>query len=312
MIQKNISLKTKNWFQTGGPARFYCEPQDQAQFQSALKFANDNRLDIFVLGSGANVLISDEGFDGLVIHPKLNQVVFNDLNNQEMLVTAGASTDFGELIKLCFKHNVLGLEEFSGIPGTVGGAAFINLHFFKFLFSQFLIHATVISRQNGKTLNVDQNWFNFGYNQSRLQDQDFYLLDATFKLRKANDLEVAYAQGRSDEIIRYRHWRYPSKNTCGSFFRNFHESEVKLEISGKKMTFVAYYLDKLGFKGSLQVGDAAVSHQHANMLVNLGQATSSDLINLARQMQQGVLENFGVVPKPECLLIGFKTFPLLT
>ena len=78
------------------------------------------------------------------------------------------------------------------------------------------------------------------------------------------------------------------------------------------MTFVAYYLDKLGFKGALQIGDAAVSHQHANMLVNLGQAKSSDLIALARHMQISVLENFGIIPQPECLLVGFKHYPLLT
>lgn len=312
MIQKNISLATKNWFQTGGPARFYCEPINVQEFGLALEFANQNKLEIFVLGAGANVLISDNGFDGLVIRPQLKAVTFQDLNPQEALVTAGAGTDFGELINLCFEHNILGLEEFSGIPGTVGGAAFINLHFFKFLFSQFLINATVINRQTGESLIVDQNWFNFGYNQSRLQERNFYLVDATFKLKKANDLEVAYAKGRSHEIIRYRNWRYPSKNTCGSFFRNFHESEVQLEVAGKKMIFIAYYLEKLGFKGSLQVGNATVSHQHANMLVNLGHATSSDLITLARQMQIGVLENFGIIPQPECLLVGFKEYPLLT
>lgn len=312
MIQNNVPLSDKNWFKTGGKARYYSEPTNLTEFKNALAFAQTNHLETFILGAGANVLISDDGFDGLVICPRINYVNFNHASPSEILVTAGAGTHISDLINLCFDHNTLGLEEFSGIPGTVGGAVFINLHFFKFLLSQFLISATVINAKNQETLIVDQNWFNFGYNQSTLQDRNFYLVDATFKLKTATDLEVAYAKGRSHEMIRYRTWRYPAKNTCGSFFRNFHDDEVNLEIDGKKMIFVAYYLDKLSFKGTLKIGQASVSHQHANMLVTQAGATSSDLITLARTMQTKVLEQFGIIPAPECLLIGFKNYPLIT
>lgn len=322
LIQKNVTLCDKNWFKTGGPARFYAEPTNLEEFKQALAFAKNQKLEVFILGAGANVIISDQGFDGLVICPKLNEVTFDkltkqtiesqELSLQECLVTAGAGTHFSDLINICFKNNVLGLEEFSGIPGTIGGAVFINLHFFKFLLSQFLVSATIISAENQESFAVGQNWFNFGYNQSALQERKFYLVDATFKLKTASDLEIAYAQGRNHEMIRYRTWRYPSQNTCGSFFRNFYESEVNLEINGKKMIFVAYYLDKLGFKGTLQSGQAIVSHQHANMLVTQPGATSTDLISLARTMQTQVLQEFGVLPQPECLLVGFKEYPLLT
>lgn len=311
MIKENISLKNKTWFQTGGPAKFYTEPKNPEEFKQALEFATTNKQEIFILGRGANILVSDEGFDGLVIHPQLKDVTFDKKENGEVLVTAGAGTDFADLINTCFDNNVLGLEEFSGIPGTVGGAVFINLHFFKFLLSQFLVSATIIDKKNFKTFDVDQNWFNFGYNQSTLQDRNFYLLNATFKLKSANDLEVAYAKGRSHEIIRYRSWRYPSTHTCGSFFRNFHDSEVTLKSGNKKMIYVAYYLDKVNTKGSLQVGGAVVSHQHANMIVNSDNATTSDIVNLARTMQQKVFDEFGVLPKPECLLVGFKDYPLM-
>lgn len=312
MIQANVELKNKNWFKTGGLAKFYTEPASPSEFAQALEFAKQNDHKIFILGSGANILISDEGFDGLVIHPKLNNITFEKTGENNVLVTAGAGTVFADLINACFENNALGLEEFSGIPGTVGGATFINLHFFKFLLSQFLISATVIDRENQKTFVVDQNWFDFGYNQSKLQGHDFYLVDATFRLKAASDLEVAYAKGRSHEMIRYRAWRYPTHNTCGSFFRNFHESEVSLAIGGKKMIFVAYYLDKLGFKGFLQVGGASVSHQHANMIITQDGASSSDVVALARKMQSLVLDEFGILPQPECLLVGFNEYPLLS
>ena len=139
----------------------------------------------------------------------------------------------------------------------------------------------------------------------------YYLIDATFKLKKVTDIETAYAQGRRVEIIRHRENRYPTKNTCGSFFRNFHDHEVTFISNGKKMIYVAYYLDKIGVKGQLRIGDAIVSYQHANMLVNQGTATSTDIINLARTMQEMVKKEYGIIPQPECRLIGFKEYPLL-
>ena len=80
---------------------------------------------------------------------------------------------------------------------------------------------------------------------------------------------------------------------------------------GKKLIYVAYYLDKIGVKGELTVGDAVVSYQHANMIINRGNATSADIIALARKMQELVFEKFGIIPQPECRLIGFKNYPLL-
>ncbi len=321
IIQENVTLHDKNWFRTGGPARFFAEPTDANSFAQALSFARDNDLKIFALGEGANILISDAGFDGLVIRPTLIRLQTSDFaeatpdkldhtNGSEALVTAGAGVTMDSLIEYCLNNNILGLEEFSGIPGTVGGSVYINLHYFQFLLAQFLISATVIERKTGIVKTVDNAWFNFGYNQSTLHDEEHYLLDATFKLKPGTDIETAYARGRRTEIIRHRVSRYPSKNTCGSFFRNFHTDEVTIESNGKKMIFVAYYLDKIGVKGTLCVGDAIVSYQHANMLVNRGNATTQDIITLARTMQELVQKEFGIIPQPECRLIGFKEYPL--
>ena len=135
-------------------------------------------------------------------------------------------------------------------------------------------------------------------------------MSATFKLKKISEKETAFALGRKKEIIRHRAARYPQKGTCGSFFRNFHEGEVTLESNDKKMIYVAYYLDKIGVKGALQVGYAIVSHQHANMIVNQGNATSKDIIEVARKMQMLVKDKFDIIPHPECRLIGFKKYPL--
>ncbi len=311
-IQCNIPLKDKTWFQTGGPAKRYTKPSSLKEFQDATWYANNNNLDIFVLGAGANILISDEGFDGLVIHPNIRNIVHQEMG-QETIVTARAGATIDELICYCHDNNITGLEEFSGIPGTVGGSIYINIHYFGFFISQFLIKATVIDRSNSKIETVDKDWFKFGYDKSKLMNEQHFLLDATFLLKKADKYETAYAKGRSIEIIRHRNARYPTSHTCGSFFRNFSEDEVNMKIKGtnKKMIYVAYYLDKIGVKGNLSVGGAIVSHKHANMIVNTGDATSSDIIHLALRMQNMVKEKFGIVPQPECQLIGFKECPLI-
>lgn len=304
IMQRSVSLADKNWFGTGGAAMFYAEPIIAAQFMQALDFAKKNKLSLFVLGQGANILISDDGFDGLVIRPQLKHISFSQQDATTAYVKAGSGVVFHDLILYCIDRNLLGLEEFSGIPGTVGGSVFINLHYYEFLLEQFLVNAQIIHKMTGEITTVDSKWFKFGYDQSRLQEKEYFLVSATFALKYATDLEVARARGRREEIIRHRERRYPTMRTCGSFFRNFSSDEVAQ--TDKKLIYVAYYLDKMGIKGELCVGDAIVSHQHANMIVNRGRATSTDIMILAQQMQGMVFQEFGIKPQPECQLIGFK------
>lgn len=315
IIHQDINLSDKNWFKTGGNAKFYCEPKNSQQFVEALELAKDANWPIFVLGLGANILISDQGWPGLVIKPMIAQISISnsyDINGITYKdVTAGSGVIFQDLINYCLDNNLKDLQEFSGIPGTVGGSVFINIHYFSALLSNYLIKATVVEKSTGQLMSVDNQWFEFGYNKSKLQTNNYYLLDATFRLTECTFLESAYLKGRRDETIRYRNWRYPSTGTCGSFFRNFKPEEVSLESNGKKMIYVAYYLDKLGIKGELKIGGAIVSHQHANMLVNTGNATSQDIVDLAKTMQQMVYDKFKIICEPECILVGFENYPLM-
>lgn len=310
-IKSGVSLADKNWFKTGGAAKYFCEPKNSLEFKDGLNFAKKNNQEIFMLGAGANILISDDGFDGLVIRPQLNDIEIIETKDDYSIIKTGAGVSFDVLINWCLDNNLTGLEEFSGIPGTVGGSVFINIHYFEFLLSNFLISAQVICKESSEILDVDNNWFNFGYNYSKLHENKYYLISATFKLKQTDALTAAYNKGRSREIIRHRASRYPKSNTCGSFFRNFYEDEVTLISNGKKLIYVAYYLDKIGVKGTLSVGDAIVSYQHANMIVNRGAATTCDIIGVAKSMQEMVYKQFGILPQPECRLIGFKDYPFL-
>ncbi len=307
LIQEQVPLAEKTWFKIGGPARYYCEPVTKDEFTQALIFADQHNLPIFVLGEGANILISDHGFDGLVIHPKATTPVI-----QDNLVTATAGTTMNDLIEYALNHELTGLEVFSNIPGSIGGATYINLHYFEYFLSDFLVAGTVIDKRTSQTMVVDKAWFNFGYDTSTLVDSNFYLLDATFALKLSTPEEVAYARGRRFEITRHRLSRYPKGFTCGSFFRNFHPHEVTLERDNRKMIYVAFYLDQIGVKGTEHVNNAWVSGMHANMLVNMGGSTAQDIVTLARRLQEKVKEQFDITPQPECIFVGFKEYPLLT
>ena len=307
-IEKNTPLANKNWFKTGGPAKFFCEPQTNEECFQAAEFAKKIGAKTFVLGHGANILISDEGFDGLIIKPHLNNLNF-DLESQR--VTAGAGISINDLIEKTLKNGLAGLEVFSGIPGTVGGATAMNIHYFESELSDFVVEAEIVELSTGKIFKVDKKWFDFGYGKSALLSGLYMLLQTTFQLKKVSENESAFARGRAHEIIRHRSRRYPPANTCGSFFKNFDtEREVQFIKSNTKVPYVAYYLDQLGIKGALSVGGAAVWHSHANMIVSSQGAKSSDIISLACKMQKLVEKNFGIIPKPECQLIGFKTNPL--
>lgn len=306
-IEADVSLKERNWFNTGGNARFFAEPSSIQMLRDVVGYAKQQQLPIHILGSGANVLISDEGFDGLIISPAFKECTVLPGAH----VRAGSGVSVAALIDFCLESGLLGLEEFSGIPGAVGGSVYINLHYFQFLFSHFLVSAHVLDMNTLEVIEVDNAWFNFGYNSSKLNEKQHLLIDATFALKPANALAVAHARGRQQEIIRHRQQRYPRSHTCGSFFRNFHENEVTFVSNGKKMIYVAYYLDKLGIKGQLSSGDAIVSYQHANMIVNKGNATTADIINLACTMQEMVRGAFKIVPQPECQLIGFIKYPFI-
>jgi len=257
-IADHSPLHERCWFRTGGAAQYFCAPRTERELGEALAFARARQLPVTLLGEGANVLISDEGIAGLVIRPAMVHCACRPDSAGGMLLTAGAGAALGDAIEYALQHGALGLEEFSGVPGSIGGAVYINAHYFEFLLSHFLVEARVMNVCDGAVASVPAAWFAFGYDTSRLHAREHVLVDATFALRAGSAEDAAFARGRRAEIIRHRMRRYPASHTCGSFFQNFTAAEVQLTIDGRPMTSVAYYLDRLGVKGVLREGDAVV------------------------------------------------------
>lgn len=315
IVRSNVPLHDKNWFCTGGIARWYSEPQTPAECAVVLGWAHTHKIPVSLLGQGANILIHDNGVSGLVIRLGVNQFSILDTpapDPHKKLVHIGAGVPLSDAIERSLDANLLGLEEFSGIPGTIGGSVYINVHYYEYLLSNFLISGTVISADGTEIKTVPAEWFNLGYDSSRLQTQEYYLLDALFSVTPGTPDAIMFARGRRAEIIRHRNKRYPHERTCGSFFRNFHPTEIARHPHITPVIYAGYYLDLVGAKGTLKSGQARVSHQHANMLIADPGATSHDIITLARKMQELVWKRFGILLQPECQFIGFLHYPLYT
>lgn len=311
-IRENISLREYTWFKTGGAARWFCTPSCPDDYVEAVQFAHAHDAPLCVLGEGANVLVNEDGVDALVIHPINTDISVEPCEDDTrcLRVHAGAGAKVQDVIDAALDAGATGLEVFSGIPGTIGGAVFINIHYFDAFLADFFTRAHVCTFADGRIHSFPKDWFDFGYDLSTLHQGNDILIDAEFTLSRANDEEIAYARGRRDEIIRHRERRYPTERTCGSFFQNFTNENNLHQCEGREIRSVAWYLDRLGVKGTLRENGAHVSVRHANMIVTDDSATSRDVVRLARKLQKMMMDEFGLMPHAECQFIGFNEHPL--
>lgn len=300
-ISENIPIKPYTSFKIGGPARFFCELENTSEIIESLTFAREKGIPAFILGLGANILVSDNGFQGLLIRQR-NEGISIDGN----IIKAEAGVTVERLINAALAENLIGLEDFSGIPSTVGGALYINIHYYDAFIGPLVRSAILLNRKTLKVEEVEQSWFRFGYDNSRLKtDKSYILLEATFELEKVDDYRKYEATGKSKEIIRTRYYKYPVEPSVGSIFQNLSSEEQKQRSLPTRS--VAYLIDVCGLKGK-RVGDALLSHRHSNMIVNAGSAKAAEVLELAEIIKQNVKDRFGVDLRFEMELVGFSSF----
>ena len=297
-IRKNVLLKNYSGYKIGGPADFFCEPKSKKELLTAIDFSIKKNIPIYVLGGGFNVLISDDGFRGLIIKPKINSLTIK--KNE---VIAGAGVELSRVIKFSLKNGLVGLEEFSGIPGVVGGALYMNIHYYKALLNNFVEWIECVDNELNSYLIKAKNK-DWQYEFSQIQKNKFIVVRACFKLKKVDYKEKWKTIGKSEEIIRTRFYKYPKESSAGSVFQNI---DIK-KFYGAPAISAAHYIDRLGMKGT-KVGGAEISGRHANMIVNKGGATAKDVIKLASLVKKRVKNKFGIELKPEIQFIGFKKNP---
>jgi UDP-N-acetylmuramate dehydrogenase len=293
-LKRNEPLGQYTTFRIGGPADLFYDATSVDDLAGAVTAARDFGIEYFVLGLGANILVGDKGFRGLVIRNTSSHLEF--LDNGRLWVESGAVV--AKLIPQAVERELSGLEHYVGIPSTVGGAVWQNLHFLspapareRTMFIAEVFESAELLTHDGKRKTVDREYMKFGYDTSTLHKQRDIALAVTFQLERG---DKAVMHRIMQENLSWRGGKHPWLEyhpSAGSIFK-------KIEGVG-----AGRLIDQVGLKGHRH-GDAQISHIHANIMVNLGNATAKDVRELIALAQGKVKEQFGQQLEVEIGFIG--------
>lgn len=281
-IDEPLNLHTT--FKIGGPADVYIMPDSVENLKKALELINTYNVPMFVIGNGSNLLAKDEGFPGAVVQVYKNM---SNVSVEGLEVVADAGVSLAKLSGIIADSSLEGFEFASGIPGTLGGAVFMNAGAYGGEMKDVLLSIEVMDR-TGKVFTIDAKDLRLGYRSSILQRKDWIVLSA----------KMHFGVGKPSEI-----------KALMKDLNNRRKEKQPLDLPSAGSAFKrpeGYYAGKLimdaGLRG-YRVGDAAVSEKHCGFIVNLGQATSADILALVKHIENEVYSQFKVTLETELRLI---------
>ncbi len=316
-IYKNFPLKDIIYYGIGGKARFVLKVQNKKDLLEALEFIKVNKIKkALTIGFGSNLLVSDNFFDGAVLwfcRAEFPQIKF--LENGLVEVFAGENLD--DVTQFAFKHNLIGLEWAGGLPGTIGGGIRGNVGAFGGEISTSIEKAEVFDLISNQIKVLDNKDLKFSYRSSLVKEnKNLIVVNAFFKLSKANEEELTQAKKVYFSHIDYRKKNHPlDYPSCGSVFKNITEQEdvekilnvwpdIKEQVEGKwhGKAAMGYIINRLGFSGKAY-GGAQVSEKHANYILNKNKASFSDVKTLIQEIKDKFNKTFGFYPEVEVEVI---------
>ncbi len=292
----DVPLAPLTTFQIGGPAEMFFEAATPNELARAVCVVRELGIPFLVLGRGANILIGDKGFPGLIIH---NRAVHISIDEASGTLTAGSGAIvYPNVIEAAVTAGLSGLEHYVGIPSTVGGALWQNLHFLSpapkrertMFIEEVLLNAKLLL-ESGETRRVGVDYFEFGYDQSILHSRDDTVLEATFQLASAPEATMRRVMRENLEWRSERHPPLDTEPSVGSIFK-------KIDGMG-----AGRLIDGCGLKGT-KIGGVEISPRHANILVNRGGATARDVREIINLVQTTVHRHTGYLLEPEISFIG--------
>lgn len=337
-LRENVSLARYTTFGIGGPARWFAEAYTESDILEALAFARDRTISLFVLGGGSNVLISDAGFDGLVLNICLKGI---HENGGKLNVAAGEEWD--AVVAYAVSRDLAGLECLSGIPGRTGGTPVQNVGAYGQEVSQTITHVRVYDREAAEFLVLSNADCRFTYRISIFNTtarDRFIVTNVNFQLVPGGAPNLSYADlkrhfsGRADsptltevrEAVRsIRHSKGmlivagdPDSHSAGSFFRNpivptalhrdlcarYGAVPSYLVDESRVKVPAAWLVEQAGFRKGYTLGRAAVSSKHTLALINRGNARATDILALRDQISREVENKFGIRLEPEPVYVG--------
>ena len=284
-VRVDEPMSAHTTFAVGGPADLYVEPQTTAELIHVIHACREADAPYFLLGLGSDLLVGDGGFRGVMVAcPEgLSRI---EVSGTRLTCQPGAA--LADVSRLAAEHGLTGLEFACGIPGSVGGAVFMNAGAYDGCVADVLASVTVLG-QDGEVFDLPACDLELGYRTSRVRTQGLVVLSATFALRQGDEPEIL---AKMADLTERRESKQPLElPSAGSTFKR-----PEGHFAGKLIT-------DAGLKG-YQVGGAAVSTKHAGFVVNLGGATAADVRAVIAHVQAEVLRQFGVELEPEVRFVG--------
>lgn len=310
-VVENELLSNHTTFKIGGPARYFFVAKNKEDLLLAIQSAEELGLPYFVLGWGSNLLVSDEGFAGLVIKNKSENISISD-----HVITAESGVNLSKIIGEATKAGLSGLEFGAGIPGTIGGACFGNAGAYGQSFGDFVQSIEVYQNHETKILTKDQ--LSFDYRESILKKAGGVVLSVKIELQPAKPEVI---QAKIIEILRGRKGRVPIEPSAGSVFKNIDlktisvdpkriikELDISLEEWEKTTAHgklaVSFIIDHLNLKGKI-IGGCQVSEKHGGFLVNIGSAQAQHVLMMISDIKMRVRDQLGIQLHEEIRYLGF-------
>jgi UDP-N-acetylmuramate dehydrogenase len=307
-IQQNIPLKNHTTFKIGGAAKFFVEIENEEELKQAVVWAKENFLPIFILGGGSNLLVSDQGFEGLVVKMKNEK-----LKMKNNVVWAEAGVNLNNLIDSCLKNNLTGLENLFGIYGTLGGAVRGNAGAYGAAISDFVASVRFFDLADETFKSFSQKECQFGYRESIFKkNKNLIIWSVELKLSIG---DVVEAKNKINEIIEKRNSTQPSEPSAGCIFKNVKNvafenfladhpnARLPEEFLKNKVIPVAWLVEEAELKGK-NIDGAVVSEKHANFIINTGSATAENVMILISLMKTRVRDRFNIQLEEEIEKVG--------
>ena len=284
-IKENVSLKTLTTLKVGGISKYVFYPKNVTSLKKALTLFKENNINYKIFGNGSNIIPSDKIYDGVII--KLSSLNNLKINDEVIEVEAGYS--LMKLAKEVIKLGLSGLEWANGIPGTIGGAVYMNAGAYK-QDMRFVLEKITALDENMNIVTLNKDELDFSYRHSRLMEENLICLSATLKLEKKDiSLIEEVVNKRKEKRMETQPLEYPS---AGSVFRNpFND-------------FAGRLVEECNLKGK-QIGGAMISLKHANFIINKDNATGKDVLDLINLAKKEVKEKFNIELKQEQELFNF-------
>lgn len=290
-IFQNESMKKHTSFKIGGNAEFFVKAKNIEQVEYVLKICEKNNISLTIIGNGSNILVKDSGIKGIVLKIDINDIdiVEKNIDTNEVVVTVGAGVNLGMLAQVLLKKSISGFEFASGIPGTIGGAIRMNAGAHGFEFKDIVIETTCIDK-SGNIFVLNNQQQKFEYRTSIFFEKDYIILGAKLQLKKNSNFEEI--KNKMDEYKTFRKEKQPLEYpNAGSTFKRGNDF------------ITAKLIDECGLKG-YKVGDAQVSNKHAGFVINTGNASAKDVLELIEVVKKKVYEKFNKIIELEIEVIG--------